>query len=510
MRLQPASWRLRAAWLTHVVVAAGFGLFGGGLATLIGLVLLVEAVTVPPCEAASLSRPDLATPPFAYDPEARARAFVHAMAKDEFRTAYEMLAPEQWGVDSLCAYSLEGFWQAVTGEGNAKLLTVDVSGPAFFGTLYNRLDLALRLTLDTPQGRREVQVNLGLFSDGRIVVDRFDEAAADLAAATVYPPPPYAKLDAFEEYEVLVGQAPWELLGIITVPVGTGPFPAVVLTGGADLDGTGPGTKLQRDDAWGLATRGVASLRFDRRTHSHALETARQREFTIDDELVDDTLAAVRVLRRTPRLDPERIYVSGGSLAGYAAPMVALRDPTIAGLIIAVAPSGLLHDWVWRHRRFRLSLNGDVTEADQGSIRAAKALSESVSAWVTTGETPQNIAVHRSYYAHLGTYRPEQAAYRLPMPILVTSAERDRIVPPEDAEIWVKSLRHRRHVAFRLYRGHNHAMMDELEAAETNSDTGEHRSWEVVSDMATWIHGQWPDRWCADQEAWYAGCRGGN
>ncbi len=509
VRLRPTNWLHLAAWWTHVVLAAGFGLFGGAVAVLVSIVLIFDAVTTTACEAATPAPPNLRVDPFAFDPEARAGEFVRAMADNEFQAAYEMLAPEQWGADSLCSAGLETFWRTVDREGDAKLLALDLSDQPFFGAMYNRLDLTLRLTLATPEGPREVHVEIKLVSDGRIAGYRVNEAMGDLDTAAGYPPPPYAELDNFEEFEVVVGQAPWELPGVITIPVGSGPFPAVVLTGGADRDGTGVSTKVTRDLAWGLATREVASLRFDRRTHAHALETARQQEFTIDDELVDDTLAAVEILRRTPRVDPGRIYVSGVSLAGFAAPMVALRDPAIAGLIIAVAPSGLLHDWVWRHSRYRRSLDGDVTVVDQRSTRAAKALSESISAWVAGGAAPQNIAVHRSYFAHLGTYRPVDAAYRLQVPILVISVGRDRVVPPEDAETWIASLDQRRNVAFRLYPNHNHALVDELKMSESNSDTGARMSWGGLSDMAMWIHGHWPDRLFANQEAWIAGCRGG-
>ncbi len=509
MRLRPGTWRLRIAWWTHVVVATGFGLFGAGLASLVGLVLLFEAVTVSPCEAASLAPPGLAAPPFAYDPEARAREFVHAMANDEFQTAYEMLAPEQWGSDSLCDTSLEGFWRAVTGESDSTTVTVNQSAPTLFVAMFNFLEVRMRLSLKSARIHREVHLEMRFLADGRIASYQIDRRMTELGADQAYPPPPYAEQDTFEETEVNLGKAPWELKGLITTPVGPGPFPAVVLVGSRDRDGTGPTAKLVRDEAWGLATRGVASLRFDQRTHAHAVETARQEDFTIDNELVDDMLAAVQILRRTPRIDPDRVYVFGASLAGFAAPLVGQRDPTIAGLIIAVAPSGTLHDWAWRQRLFAVGRDGDVTTVDSRTIRAAKTRLDAINAWITRQESPRDLAVHRSYYADLRTYRPEVAAGILRTPLLVLSAERDRVIPPEDAEAWIESLRHQSNVAFRLYRGHNHALMDVREMTESSSDTGEHMSWDVIFDIATWIHGEWPDRLCADQDAWYAGCRGG-
>lgn len=509
MRLKLNSWRLRIAWWTHVAVATGFGLFGGLVAVLFGIVLAIDARTVTACEAASPAQPDFAAPPFAYDPETRAREFVHKLANDDFQAAYEMMAPEQFGRDSPCVFDLEGFWRRVSLSSDARLVAVSQSDQASFAAMYNRLEVPLRLTFQSAQEHRDVRISVRLLADGRVVGQQVDWELTEADSDRPTPTPAYAKPDTFEEIEVLVGQEPWELKGTITVPVGTGPFPAVVTHSGQSRDGIGPSTRLARDRAWGLATLGVASLRFDRRTRTHALAMARQEAFTIDHELVDDTLAAVEVLRQTPRIDPARIYVLGGSLAGFAAPMVGLRDSNIAGLIIVAAPSGMLHDLLWRGPQFHLSLDGEVTPYDRRVIRASRDRSEAISAWITSRHVPRDLAVHQSYYAHLGTYRPEDAAYRLLMPILVVSADWDRVVPPEDANAWFESLRLRRNVAFRLYFGHGHAMIDERDRTGSSSLKNRHASWEVISDIAGWIHGDWSDRSCTDLEAWYAGCRGG-
>ncbi len=509
MRLRPGSWALRVSWWTHVVMAAGLGLFGSGLALLVALVLLTDAVTTPACEAATPTQPDFEAAPFAFDPESRAIAFVQAMASDEFQDAYEMLAPEQWGADTLCAYSLEGFWHTVTEDGEASLIAASQSDRALFAAMYNRLEIPLRLTLDTAQGQRDVHLDVSVLPDSRIVGFEIDRAKTEAGTVQVYPAPPYAEIDAFEETEVVVGQAPWELRGVLTVPLGPGPFPAAVLLGAGDRDGTGSTTKLFRDLAWGLATRGVATVRIERRTHAHGLASARQPGFTIDDELVDDALAAIRFLRQTPRIDPGRTFVFGGSHAGYAAPRIAQRDPTIAGLIIATAPSGTLHDFVRRHMRRKVGLDSEVTENEKRHVAAVDANTAALGAWLSGREAPLDISVRRAYYSHLGMYSPETIARDLPIRLFILAVEWDHIVPPEDAETWIELLRQRRDVAFRLYRGHDHALMNVSELAESGQPQGGHMSRSVVTDIAAWIHGDWPDRWCADQEAWYAGCRGG-
>src|SRR5260370_2725513 len=50
-----------------------------------------------------------------------------------------------------------------------------------------------------------------------------------------YEPPAYVKLDSFKEQEVQVGQGEWVLPGILSMPVGKGPFAAVAL-----IQGSGP------------------------------------------------------------------------------------------------------------------------------------------------------------------------------------------------------------------------------------------------------------------------------
>ena len=92
-------------------------------------------------------------------------------------------------------------------------------------------------------------------------------------------PAAYVKPDAFTETEVTVGSAPWTLPGTLSMPKGNGPFPAVVLVAGSgpqDRDGTiGPNAPL-RDLAWGLASNGIAVLRYDKRTKAHGTEMAAQ------------------------------------------------------------------------------------------------------------------------------------------------------------------------------------------------------------------------------------------
>ncbi|MWA05729.1 hypothetical protein F8568_036310 [Actinomadura sp. LD22] len=90
--------------------------------------------------------------------------------------------------------------------------------------------------------------------------------------AAAWSPPPYADPSAFEEREVTVGTGRLAVPGTLTLPRADGPRPGVVLLSGGgpfDRDATSGPNKPLKDIAWGLATRGVAVLRFDKVTCAH-------------------------------------------------------------------------------------------------------------------------------------------------------------------------------------------------------------------------------------------------
>jgi hypothetical protein len=109
-----------------------------------------------------------------------------------------------------------------------------------------------------------------------------------------YEPPAYVNQDMFKEQEVQVGQGEWVLPGTLSLPVGDGPFAAVVLVHGSgpqDRDETIGPNKPFRDLAWGLASQGIAVLRYDKRTKVYG-EKMREivTTITVKEEVIDDAL----------------------------------------------------------------------------------------------------------------------------------------------------------------------------------------------------------------------------
>jgi hypothetical protein len=88
---------------------------------------------------------------------------------------------------------------------------------------------------------------------------------ADFSFSPAYEPPAYVDEAAFTEQEVAVDAGDVTLDGLLAVPDGERPVPGVVLVHGRgvhDPDGTVANAKVLKDVALGLASRGVASLRY--------------------------------------------------------------------------------------------------------------------------------------------------------------------------------------------------------------------------------------------------------
>ncbi len=157
--------------------------------------------------------------------------------------------------------------------------------------------------------------------------------------------PSYVDRSKFTEEPITVGARDWPLQGSLTRPKGVAPAPLVILVHGSgpnDRDETlGPNTPF-RDLAHGLASRGIAVLRYDKRTYTHKQKLINEgfgTKITIKEEVLDDVLATVAKARGLSGVDPDRIFVLGHSGGGSLAPLIAQHDGKLAGIILFAAGS---------------------------------------------------------------------------------------------------------------------------------------------------------------------------
>ena len=193
--------------------------------------------------------------------------------------------------------------------------------------------------------------------------------------ASTYSPPPYAP-ERFREAQATFGLPGFELPGTLTLPEGKGPFPCVLLVHGSganDRDETVLACKPFRDLALGLAREGIATFRYDKRTYVHGAKIAQMLpSFTVEEEVIQDALAALEFLRKQKDVDARRVFLLGHSLGGWLAPEIALRDGGIRGIILCAAPARSLPELVPEQMEYLFSLDGTVDENEARQIEAVR------------------------------------------------------------------------------------------------------------------------------------------
>ncbi|PEZ85431.1 hypothetical protein CN375_30560, partial [Bacillus cereus] len=77
-----------------------------------------------------------------------------------------------------------------------------------------------------------------------------------------------------------------------------------------------------RDLAEGLASKGIAVLRYNKRTYEHGLKTELSPFYTVDKETTDDALLVTHFLQNEPMIDKNQIYILGHSQGGMMIPRI--------------------------------------------------------------------------------------------------------------------------------------------------------------------------------------------
>jgi len=277
--------------------------------------------------------------------------------------------------------------------------------------------------------------------------------------------PSYSNADAFTSVEVTIGTDKWKLPGTLTIPKSTGPFPAVVLVHGSgpnDRDESIGGSKIFKDLAHGLASRGIAVLRYAKRTKVYPKDWAKDASPTMTTETVEDALRAAALLRRYEGIDASRVFVLGHSQGGYMMPRVMQRDSKLAGVIVMAGNVRPLEELIVEQMAY---LGVPAQKDVLGSLHLP----------------PQ-------YLADLSGYRPDAEAKKVDMPMLILQGERDYQVTMKDFALWHAALGERANVVFHSYPNLNHLFI----AGEGKSLPAEyarpgHLDRQVVEDIADWV-----------------------
>ena len=246
----------------------------------------------------------------------------------------------------------------------------------------------------------------------------------------------------------------------ILLPDNCNDVPIVVMvhgSGALDRDEAIYANKAFRDIAEGLAAKGIATLRNDKRTFVY-----RQPVSTMDDETILDALAAIRLAHRYSN----RVYLLGHSLGAMLAPLIAERAAdSLEGVIMMAAPARDLETVVREQFDYLLPSGASPVYKEQ-QIEALRQRSPHY--LLPQGQTA--------------------AAQRLSLPMLILQGERDYQVSMQDFQLWQQLLEEKNNVVFHSYPHLNHPFMPgEGKSTPMEYQIENHVAAYVIDDIAKFI-----------------------
>lgn len=299
---------------------------------------------------------------------------------------------------------------------------------------------------------------------------------------------------------IIVGEgSEYPLNGVLTLPgERPEPAPAVVM-----VHGSGPSNMDEkvgrltpfRDLAEGLAQRGVASLRYDKRTFAHA-RRLRRAELTVREETIDDALLAIGVLKSDPRIDRDRVFILGHSMGAMLAPRIDAEGGDVRGLILMAGTPYRLEQIVLRQLKqaggSRSALKWVVALEYRLFSRKFDGLCRMSDEQAKKKKFAGNLSLY--YFKEMGRKTAADYLLESEKPVLLMQGGRDfQVLAEDDFRAFRERLAERDNAVFRLYPELNHAFVnalyDDILKASKEYGVERHIPEEVIDDIAAFVLG---------------------
>ena len=281
------------------------------------------------------------------------------------------------------------------------------------------------------------------------------------------------------------------LPAVLLLPKSTTPLPAVVFLSGSgpnDKDETIGPNKPFADIARGLGERGIASLRFDKRTLV-IKDKSKLQDVRLKDEYYDDDAAALALLASTPGIDQRRIFVLGHSEGAMVAPNVAAAFEGARGIVMMAPGVRPIDVMLIDQMEFGAKLTGrsadEIAEQTKGLTETFAAIRDP-----NKKDTPPFMGASAGYWREVIALGVAQLVRDSKLPILVVQGDED-IQARKVADFDLLESRagtSEGRVTYRNFPGLNHLFM-KVERQSTGAEYGipGHVDPAVISVIAEWM-----------------------
>ncbi|MBC7384142.1 MAG: DUF3887 domain-containing protein [Bacteroidia bacterium] len=412
-----------------------------------------------------------------FDAKVKSIEIIDLLKKQKFNDVYSAMDSVMNRL--LNAEQLEGIWDGLLMQ---------------FDTLYEISEPVINIVSDTLTATvttlRFKNMKLGL----KLAFNQTGKISGLYVVPVAYPYQPawYVNTAGFYEIKKNIPDPEYPSEGILTLPNGSKKVAVVIIVGGSgpvDKDLTEGPNKVYKDIAWGLASKGVATYRFDKRTVNFASQMIAEEKLTVKEEYLDDVKLIVAMLSKYSRIDKHQIFILGHSEGGYLLPYFAKHVNGVRGYISMAGNYNKLAVLVPNQIKY-LALHSD-TEKEKKEI--LKNLPPAVYARDhLTKNTPDDslpFGLNTAYLWHLNQNGPEVLRNKLMnKPVLFIQGGRDYQVPPSELDKWKMALAKNNRVTYKIYPALNH-LFQEGKAPSIPAEyiRPGNVPEEVINDIASWV-----------------------
>ena len=249
-----------------------------------------------------------------------------------------------------------------------------------------------------------------------------------------------------------------------------------------------------KDLAEGLAERGIASIRYDKRSFAHAAKM-RKLNVTVREETIEDAILAAQLLRADPRIDPDAVFIVGHSMGAMLAPRIDAEGGNFRGLVLMAGTPKRLEEIVVRQLK-------QAGQSKGGLMKAIVGLEDRIFSKKFDGlyEMPDEEAKKKKfagsttlyYFKEMGKKTAADYLRQSEKPVLILQGGMDfQVLPSEDFAAFQEQLQGRENVEYRLYEELNHVFVkgiyNDILKAGKEYKVEQHIGADVIDDIAAFI-----------------------
>ncbi len=333
--------------------------------------------------------------------------------------------------------------------------------------------------------------------DMKITVDTEDKIAGLFFTMSSTPKPEekvvlpdYLNKENITEEDIAFNCGNYKIKGKSVIPKDTKVYPVVLMITGSgpnDMDESIYSRKPFRDIAYGLGNKGIATVRWNKRTKDYPQIMNDIPDFTLEDEYITEVNSAIEWTKQT--FPNRQIYLLGHSLGATIIPGIANDNNSFSGYIMMAGTAFKLEDVILEQYRKIFAMNG--TDADENEILKQTEEQVKVIKNLTNDSVETNpllLDLPKPYWLYLNSYDQVAEFMKMAYPILVMQGEKDYQVTMVDFKEWKSAGVNSDNFSFISYPLLDHLFM-ECKGKSTPDSYKEKKfvSKNVIKDISDWI-----------------------